>query len=118
MCRTILAAILSWDRAGRIRPFALQDPAAADLLPGMDEDARMASFHLIAPDGSVHSAGAGLTELLRALPGGRVLGAAAAAAQPLTDRAYRLVAGNRDRIGPLIPRSWCRRADAVIARRG
>jgi predicted DCC family thiol-disulfide oxidoreductase YuxK len=109
--------ILAWDRRAQLRPVALQSPEAKTLLPGLDEPARMASFHLVDADGTVHSAGRALTELMRGLPGGRPLGAAAAAAQPLTDAAYRAVSGNRDRLGPLIPESWKRRATARIARR-
>lgn len=77
----------------------------------------MASFHLVMEDGTVHSAGRALTELLRILPGGRVLAAAAGAVQPLTDAAYRLVASKRDRLGPLVSDAVKRRATARIAAR-
>jgi predicted DCC family thiol-disulfide oxidoreductase YuxK len=112
-----LAAILAWDRHRELRPLALQSPQAPALLPGMHEEDRMASFHLVDEDGTVHSAGRALTELLRELPGGRALGGFAAAAQPLTDAAYRLAAGNRDRLGPLIPERVKARATERIAAR-
>ena len=98
-------------------PLALQTPDAEALLPGMDETTRMASFHLVDAGGTVHSAGRALTELLRLLPGGRPLAALAGAVQPFTDAVYRLVAGNRTRLGPLIPERVKARADAAIARR-
>lgn len=113
-CRTALALILTWDRRRRLWPLALQDPEAAALLPGMDEATKMASFHLVGADGTVYSGGRALTELLRGLPGGSLLGGLAARAQPLTDAVYRLVAGNRDRLGPLIPDRVKARATAAI----
>jgi predicted DCC family thiol-disulfide oxidoreductase YuxK len=113
-CRTALALILAWDRRRTLRPLALQDPDAMALLPGMDEATRMASFHLVEPGGAVHSAGLALTELLRLLPGGPALGALAGAAQPVTDATYGLVAGNRNRLGPLIPERAKARATARI----
>ncbi len=48
---------------------------------------------------------------------GRPLAALAGAVQPFTDAVYRLVAGNRTRLGPLIPERVKARADAAIARR-
>ncbi len=77
----------------------------------------MASFHLVAADGTVHSAGRALTELLRLLPGGQPLAAISGAIQPLTDAVYRFIAGNRSRLGPLIPGRLKARADAAIRRR-
>jgi len=77
----------------------------------------MASFHLVDGGGAVHSGGRALTELLRLLPGGGPLAALAGAIQPFTDAVYRLVAGNRSRLGPLIPARVKARADAAIARR-
>ena len=72
----------------------------------MTEDERMRSFHVVDAAGSVHSAGDGLAELfpfLRRSP-------------RLASRLYWLVAGNRDRLGKLIPdfarRQAGRRIDA------
>lgn len=91
----------------RLRPVALQDPRAAELLPGMSSEERMRSFHLVDASGRVHSAGDGLAELLpvlRRFP-------------RLADRLYWLVAGNRDRLGPLIPGFARRQANRRIASR-
>jgi predicted DCC family thiol-disulfide oxidoreductase YuxK len=91
----------------RVRPVALQDPRAAELLPGTSPEERMRSFHLVEPSGRVHSAGDGLAELfplLRRSP-------------RLADRLYWLVAGNRDRLGPLIPGFARRQANRRIASR-
>jgi predicted DCC family thiol-disulfide oxidoreductase YuxK len=57
-CRRAVARILAWDRHHRLRPVALQDPEADELLQGMDEEQKMASWHLVASNGSVYSGGA------------------------------------------------------------
>jgi predicted DCC family thiol-disulfide oxidoreductase YuxK len=99
-CRWAVDRVLAWDRAGKLRPVPLQGPEADRLLPGMSEEARMASWHLVL-DGRVYSGGAVAAPLLRLLPGGRPLAPAVAAFPGLSDRAYRLVARNRDRFGRL-----------------
>ena len=115
-CRTVLAAILVRDDELRIRPVALQDALAAELLPEMSEEDRFASFHVVDEAGTIRSGGAALPLLSDALRA-RGLGRALAAAPPLTDAAYRVFAANRARIGPLVPAGWKRRADATIRRR-
>jgi predicted DCC family thiol-disulfide oxidoreductase YuxK len=94
-CRQSVERILRWDRRGRLRPVALQDPEADELLGGMAEEQKRASWHLVTPDGRVHSAGAAFPPLLRLLPGGRPLAAVAAAFPALTERGYRYVARTR-----------------------
>ena len=73
----------------------------------MGEEERMKSFHIVEPDGSVLSAGDGLATLVPGL--GRLPG--------LADRLYWLVAGNRDRLGKLLPAAAERQADRRIAAR-
>jgi predicted DCC family thiol-disulfide oxidoreductase YuxK len=99
-CRRSVARILGWDRQGRLRPVVLQDPEADELLPGMDLEQRMASWHLVAPDGTVYSGGAVVPPLMRLLPGGRPIAALAAAFPGTTERVYRWVARNRGPVGP------------------
>jgi predicted DCC family thiol-disulfide oxidoreductase YuxK len=94
-CRRSVSRLLAWDRRGRLRPVALQDPEADELLGGMDAEQKMASWHLVTADGRVYSAGAAFPPLLRLLPGGRPLAAVAAAFPGLTERAYRYVARTR-----------------------
>jgi predicted DCC family thiol-disulfide oxidoreductase YuxK len=116
-CRVLLAGVLAWDRRGRLRPVALQDPAAAELLRGMSEEERMRSWHLV-PEGEVYSGGQAFAPLLRLLPGGRPLARLPEATPGVADRAYRLVADRRSTIGPLLPDALKARAQRVIDRRG
>ena len=106
-CRWSVDKVLAWDRRHRLRPLALQDPEAEALLPGMDEAQKMASWHLVTPEGRVYSAGAAAPPLLRLLPGGSLLAAILGLAPPFTDRAYRFVARNRDRFGRLLGQTAC-----------
>jgi predicted DCC family thiol-disulfide oxidoreductase YuxK len=106
-CRWATAKILAWDRRGRIRPVRLQDREAHRLLPRMNEETRMASWHLVTPDGRVRSAGAAAGPLFRLLPGGRPLGALASAFPRTTERAYRWIAANRDRLARRLGNQAC-----------
>jgi predicted DCC family thiol-disulfide oxidoreductase YuxK len=117
LCRAILGALLAWDRDRELRPVPLQSEEADRLLAGMPEDRRMASWHLIGPDGEVRSAGAGLGPLLRRLPGGRPLARLAERFPAAAERGYRLVADNRSALGRAVPAAAKRRADTVIRRR-
>jgi predicted DCC family thiol-disulfide oxidoreductase YuxK len=99
-CRMAVARVLAWDRAGRLRAAPLQGREAERLLPDLALDEKMASWHLVI-GGHVHSGGAAAAPLLRLLPGGRPLASVLAAFPGVTDRAYRLVARNRDGFGRL-----------------
>jgi predicted DCC family thiol-disulfide oxidoreductase YuxK len=100
-CRGCVERLLRWDRSGRLRPVALQDPEADALLGGMGEARKRGSWHLVTADGRVYSAGAAFPPLLRLLPGGRPLAALTATFPLTTDRAYRWVAR---RWGPSLER--------------
>jgi hypothetical protein len=75
------------------------------LLPGLSEQKRMESFHIVDADGTVHSAGDGLAELVPLLD---------RAPSGVAERAYWLVAGNRTRLGKLIPAAAKRQAQRRI----
>jgi predicted DCC family thiol-disulfide oxidoreductase YuxK len=107
--------ILAWDRRGALRPVALQDPVAERLLAPMEEEERMASWHLVTADGLVRSAGAAAPPLLRRLPGGRPLAAVLERFPRATEWAYRWVADHRSALGGLIPRRAVEWADRRIA---
>jgi predicted DCC family thiol-disulfide oxidoreductase YuxK len=116
-CRWSLAKLLAWDRRERLRPVALQDPEADRLLAGMSDEQRMGSWHLATPDGTVRSAGAAFEPLLSLLPGGGIPSRLAGRFPTAVERAYRQVAGNRDRLGPRLSEGAKKRADRRIAAR-
>jgi predicted DCC family thiol-disulfide oxidoreductase YuxK len=104
-CRWMLARVTAWDRRGLVRPVALQDPRADDLLGVMDEDRKMGSWHVITAAGSVHSGGSGVAPLMDVLPGGAPLAALARRFPRATDRLYRLAADNRGLLGRSLSRA-------------
>jgi predicted DCC family thiol-disulfide oxidoreductase YuxK len=116
-CRWSLGVALRWDRRGRLLPVALQEPEAERLLRDMPTEERMASWHLVSPEGEVSSAGAAFVPLLRLLPGGRPLAALAARFPGAAERGYRWVADHRSGFGKLVTARARRRADAAIDRR-
>jgi predicted DCC family thiol-disulfide oxidoreductase YuxK len=78
---------------------ALQSPRAATLLPGLGDEERMSSWHLVSPRGERWSAGAAAPPLLRLLPGGRLPARILAAFPGVTERGYRFVARHRGTLG-------------------
>jgi predicted DCC family thiol-disulfide oxidoreductase YuxK len=116
-CRWTLAKVLAWDRAGRLRPEPIQGPEGERLLAGMPEEERLASWHLVGPDGTLRSGGAALPPLLAMLPRGLRLARLAERAPGLLDRGYRWVAGHRTLLGKPVTIGARRRADAAVARR-
>jgi len=106
-CRWSMDKILAWDRQDRLRPVPLQDPESDRLLPPMDPAMKMSSWHLVMDDGQLRSAGAAVAPLLALLPGGKPLAAIARTLPRMTDRGYRLVARNRDRLGRWLGAETC-----------
>jgi predicted DCC family thiol-disulfide oxidoreductase YuxK len=106
-CRWSIAKVLAWDRGRALRAVALQEPEAAHLLGGMAPELRMASWHLVAPDGRVCSGGRAVEPLFRLLPGGRPVAAVAAIFPGLTESGYRWVARNRRCLGRLLRVEAC-----------
>ena len=101
-CKWSLDKILAWDRHDRLRPEPIQGAEGERLLTHMTPSERLESWHLVTPSGKVFSAGAAAEPLARLLPGGRPLALLFHFFPGLTDRAYRLVAGNRDRLAALL----------------
>jgi predicted DCC family thiol-disulfide oxidoreductase YuxK len=116
-CRVCVALVLTWDRRRRLRPVALQSEEAGRLLAGMPEAERMASWHLVQPEGGLNSAGAAFAPLCRELPGGGPLAALAARFPGAAERGYALVAHHRSPFGSALPDGVRRWADATIDRR-
>lgn len=114
LCMWLLAGLLRWDRARRLRPLALQREQAAELLADLSPQSRMESWHLISPGGERRSAGAALPSLLRLLPGGRFPAAALARMPALTERSYRWVAEHRSGLSKPVPEASKRRARETV----
>jgi predicted DCC family thiol-disulfide oxidoreductase YuxK len=106
-CRWSVDKVLAWDRRRRLTAVALQDVEASRLLGGMAEEKKMGSWHLLTADRRVYSGGAAAAPLLGLLPGGRPLAALLSAFPGITERAYRVVARNRDRFGRLVGQDAC-----------
>lgn len=102
-CTWVVDVVLRWDRAGRLRPVALQDDEAARLLPGLTPEQRLEAVRVIVPGRPPASGGAALTELLRLLPGGTAPATVLAAVPRLTERAYRSVADHRSLVSKAVP---------------
>lgn len=99
--------ILAWDRTGRVRAVALQDPEADRLLAHMDPPRRNASWHLVDETGWTLSGGAAVGPLLRRLPGGRPLAVLAQRFPAITDRLYGWIARRRGRLSTLLRTRPC-----------
>ncbi|HEY5977975.1 MAG TPA: DUF393 domain-containing protein [Solirubrobacterales bacterium] len=116
-CKWLLAFLLRRDRAARLRPVALQSSEAKELLPDLDPEQRLASWHLISPDGERRSGGAAIPALLELLPGGRPLEKPFARFPGVTDRGYRWVAHNRVRLSKPVPARSKRKAAEIVRTR-
>jgi predicted DCC family thiol-disulfide oxidoreductase YuxK len=117
ICKTITETLLTWDRAGRLRPVAIQSEEGDRLLAAIPAEDRLKSFHLVAPNGEVVSAGPALADLFRKLPGGRPLARLLELSPGATNGGYEWVAQNRVRLSRLIPGPVKRRANRRLAAR-
>jgi predicted DCC family thiol-disulfide oxidoreductase YuxK len=116
-CRVSMAALLCWDRRGRLRPVPLGGAEADELLAGMPDEERMASWHLVGQDGAVRSAGDALPSVFDLVPGGRPLARLSEFFPAASRRGYRWVADHRSLFSRPLPDRLRRWADGVIARR-
>jgi hypothetical protein len=98
-CVWCMGKLLALDRRRVLEPIALQDPRAEALLPGMDEEERMRSWHLV-EDRKVWSGGQAFGPLL-----GMVV----------ADPVYYAVANRRSLLGKLVTEGAKRRARERIA---
>jgi len=114
-CKVLAGGVLAWDRQQRLRPSAIQGPEAQTLLSDLPVDERLASWHLVSPDGVRRSGGAAVAPMLRELPGGTPLAVLVDRIPGVTDRAYRWVAEHRSSLSRLIPLTVKRRASDSIA---
>jgi predicted DCC family thiol-disulfide oxidoreductase YuxK len=116
-CRWSVGVLLACDRRRVLRPLALQDPEADRLLAGLGEEERMASAHLVSPEGRRWSGGEAAPPLMRLVPGGRPLAHLTERFPRATERAYRWVADHRSLVGRPVPERWKAKADRRIAER-
>lgn len=101
-CKRSLHRVLARDRDGRLRGVEIQSEEGGRLLAAIPEAERLDSWHLVEPDGTIHSAGAAAAPLARLLPRWRWAATAFERFPGATERAYGLVAANRDRLGKLL----------------
>ena len=115
-CKWILSGVLTWDRRNRLVPCALQSAQAQTLLSDLSPEERLASWHLISPDGERISAGPALAPLLRLLPAGTIPALGVARLPRLTGGAYDWVANHRSHLSRAVPAVIKRRASARVNR--
>jgi predicted DCC family thiol-disulfide oxidoreductase YuxK len=101
-CKWSLDKILAWDRSKRIRAVPIQSEEGERLLASLGSEERLDSWHFVGDRGSVYSGGAAAEPLARILPWGRPLALIFGTFPRLTDRAYRYIAGHRDRWARLL----------------
>jgi predicted DCC family thiol-disulfide oxidoreductase YuxK len=116
-CRASVALLLAWDRDRQLEPVALQTERALELLPGMDEEERMESWHLVAADGVVRSGGTAFPPALRLLPGGEPFARLAEISPRFTEAAYEWVSRHRATFAHWLPDRLRTRADRLILER-
>ena len=97
-CKRCLDRVMRIDRRGALRAVSIQSPEGQGLLEagGVAESVRLDSWHLVAPDGTVASAGAAGPALLRLLPHGSAAAALLAAFPAATESAYSWIASHRE----------------------
>jgi predicted DCC family thiol-disulfide oxidoreductase YuxK len=114
-CKVMLAVLLSWDKAKRLSPVPIQSARGEELLAGVAQQDRLASWHLTGAEGTLYSGGAGIPVIFAALPFGSPLALLASRFERATSRAYEWVAAHRVLLGrPLKarPRAWAARVIA------
>jgi len=100
-CKMAVRALLRLDRRRRLRAIAIQGAEGRGLLSELPEAQRLASAHLLTPDGTLHSGGAAAAPLAALLPGGSIAARLFLRFPSATDRAYRWVAQHRAFCGRL-----------------
>ncbi len=116
-CRWSVGRLLAWDRAGRLRPLAIQAPEGQRLLADLTPEQRLASAHAVDAAGRRASGGDALAPVAALLPGGAPLAALARRSPGLARAGYRAVAGRRTLFGRLVSDAARARADERIAQR-
>jgi predicted DCC family thiol-disulfide oxidoreductase YuxK len=116
-CEVMLAVLLRWDLANRVRPVPIQSTRGDELLVDIEREDRLKSWHLLDVGGTLHSGGAGIPVIFAALPGGARIARVVSRFPTATSRTYDWVASHRVLLGRGLgarPRAWATR---VIAER-
>ena len=74
-CRWSIGRLLAWDRAGRLRPVAIQSAEGQRLLADLTPEQRLASAHAVDAAGRRTSGGDAMAPIAAVLPGGAPLAA-------------------------------------------
>ena len=116
-CRWSVARLVAFDRDRRLRLVPIQGEEGDRLLAGVPEGERLESAHAVTPDGRVHSGGDAAAPIAAVLPA-LSFGVPLLTALPGPTRAaYRLVAGNRSRLGARLDDRAMAKADRLVASR-
>jgi predicted DCC family thiol-disulfide oxidoreductase YuxK len=116
-CRWSIGRLLAWDRAGRLRPLAIQSGEGQRLLADLTPAQRLATAHAVDAAGRRTSGGDAMAPIAAVLLAGAPLAALARRAPSLARAGYRAVAGRRSVFGRLVSDAAKARADQRIARR-
>jgi predicted DCC family thiol-disulfide oxidoreductase YuxK len=106
-CRWALDRLLRWDRRENLRAAPIQSEEGDKHLADLTEQERLASWHLITPDGRRYSGGAATGPIARLLPAGVPVALLAETFPTTTDRLYRWVARNRGALGRRLGEQAC-----------
>ena len=116
-CRWSIGRLLAWDRAGRLRPVAIQSAEGGRLLSDLTPEERLATAHAVDGAGRRTSGGDAMAPIAAVLRGGAPLAALGRRAPALTRAGYGAVAGRRSLFGWLVSDAAKARADERIAQR-
>jgi predicted DCC family thiol-disulfide oxidoreductase YuxK len=115
-CKCMMAVVLACDRRSRVRPLAIQSGPGQQMLHELPSVVQLASWHVVAPDGTRWSGGAAIPPLLRILPFGRLTRRVALRFPRALDHGYEWVARNRVALSRPIPAELKLRASRSVAR--
>jgi hypothetical protein len=100
----VARVVAALDRRQELAFLGFRDPRAEELLAGLTQEERHATWRLALPDGRLVGYGSGFVDLARSLrltrPLAPILGRIPAGG---LDRAYGVIARRRPRLGKLVP---------------
>jgi predicted DCC family thiol-disulfide oxidoreductase YuxK len=114
-CRAGVAALLRFDRRGRLLPETIQSPEGQRLLTAVAPEQRLESAHLVLPDGRIYSGGDAVAPIARLLPGFTPVAVIAGAMGGPLRAGYGWVARHRTQLSRFVPGELKDRAAARIA---